>query len=100
MSLLGLVVTPPAMLVLRKLVKRIRARLQPVHGTADILETMQESLQGHPHGQGVHARRGRCANASTNISSAVERDANKMARVSNRSSPLMEMLGGFAVPAA
>src|SRR5258707_15171399 len=28
---------------------------------------------------------------------AVESNANKMARVSNRSSPLMEMLGGFAV---
>ena len=28
---------------------------------------------------------------------AVERNANKMARVSNRSSPLMEMLGGFAI---
>ena len=28
---------------------------------------------------------------------AVERNANKMARISNRSSPLMETLGGFAV---
>src|SRR5258708_36311646 len=28
---------------------------------------------------------------------AVERNANQMARVSNRSNPLMEMLGGFAV---
>jgi subfamily B ATP-binding cassette protein MsbA len=31
---------------------------------------------------------------------AVERNANKMARVSNRSSPLMETLGGFAIAAA
>ena len=30
-------------------------------------------------------------------STAVERNANKMARVSNRSSPLMETLGGLAV---
>jgi ATP-binding cassette subfamily B protein len=28
---------------------------------------------------------------------AVERDSNKMARISNRSSPLMETLGGFAI---
>jgi ATP-binding cassette subfamily B protein len=28
---------------------------------------------------------------------AVEKNANKMARVSNRSSPLMETLGGFAI---
>ena len=31
---------------------------------------------------------------------AVERNANKMARVSNRASPLMETLGGFAIAAA
>src|SRR5207245_10504822 len=30
---------------------------------------------------------------------AVERNANKMARVSNRASPLMETLGGFAIAA-
>src|SRR6266704_6483998 len=39
MSLLGLVVTPPAMLVLRKLVKRIKGlALSQFTGTADILE--------------------------------------------------------------
>jgi ATP-binding cassette, subfamily B, bacterial MsbA len=31
---------------------------------------------------------------------AVERDANKMARVANRASPLMETLGGFAIATA
>ncbi|MFN5687333.1 ABC transporter transmembrane domain-containing protein, partial [Bradyrhizobium sp.] len=47
MSLLGLVVVPPAMLVLRKLVKRIKGLAHSQFtGNADILETMQESLQG------------------------------------------------------
>src|SRR6266404_3420095 len=47
MSLLGLLVTPPAMLILRKLVKRIKGlAYNQFTGTADILETMQESLQG------------------------------------------------------
>src|SRR6202171_15295 len=47
MSLLGFLVVPPAMLVLRKLVKRIRGlAYNQFTGTADILETMQESLQG------------------------------------------------------
>src|SRR6201989_2759796 len=46
MSLLGLVAVPPAMLVMRKLVKRIKGlAYHQFTGTADILETMQESLQ-------------------------------------------------------
>src|SRR5215831_18689886 len=47
MSLLGLIAVPPAMLVMRKLVKRIKGlAYNQFTGTADILETMQESLQG------------------------------------------------------
>src|ERR1700716_2869125 len=47
MSLFGFLVAPPAMLVLRKLVKRIKGLAHnQFTGTADILETMQESLQG------------------------------------------------------
>jgi len=47
MALFGFLVAPPAMLVLRKLVKRIKGLAHnQFTGTADILETMQESLQG------------------------------------------------------
>src|SRR5882762_6787297 len=47
MALLGFAVAPPAMLILRKLVKRIKSLAHnQFTGTADILETMQESLQG------------------------------------------------------
>src|SRR5216684_5409595 len=47
MALLGFAVARPAMLVLRKLVKRIKGLdHNKIEGTADILETMQESLQG------------------------------------------------------
>src|SRR4051812_47283708 len=46
-ALLGFVGAPPAMLVLRKRVKQIRGLAHNQSpGTADILETMQESLQG------------------------------------------------------
>src|ERR1700677_2622820 len=47
MSLAGLVVAPPALLVLRKLIRRVRgiARMQFTGGTR-IIETMQEALQG------------------------------------------------------
>src|SRR5690242_2876632 len=47
MSLLGLAVAPPALLFIRKLVKRIKGLAHnQFAGTADIMETMQESLQG------------------------------------------------------
>jgi ATP-binding cassette, subfamily B, bacterial MsbA len=97
MSLLGLVVTPPAMLVLRKLVKRIKGlALDQFTGTADILEIMQESLQGIRTVKAFTLEEAMRQRIDTSIA-AVERNANKMARVFNRSSPLMEMLGGFAV---
>ena len=97
MSLLGLVVTPPAMLVLRKLVKRIKGlALNQFTGTADILEIMQESLQGIRTVKAFTLEEAMRQRIDASIA-AVERNANKMARVFNRSSPLMEMLGGFAV---
>jgi ATP-binding cassette, subfamily B, bacterial MsbA len=97
MSLLGLVVTPPAMLVLRKLVKRIKGlAYSQFLGTADILETMQESLQGIRTVKAFTLEQEMRERIDAHIA-AVEQNANKMARVSNRSSPLMEMLGGFAV---
>jgi len=97
MSLLGLVVTPPAMLILRKLVKRIKGlAYNQFTGTADILETMQESLQGIRTVKAFTLEETMQRRIDENIAT-VERNANKMARVSNRSNPLMEMLGGFAV---
>ena len=97
MSLLGLLVTPPAMLILRKLVKRIKGlAYNQFTGTADILETMQESLQGIRTVKAFTLEETMQRRIDENIAT-VERNANKMARVSNRSNPLMEMLGGFAV---
>ena len=97
MSMLGLLVTPPAMLVLRKLVKRIKGlAYTQFTGTADILETMQESLQGIRTVKAFTLEQTMRERIDASIA-AVERNANQMARVSNRSNPLMEMLGGFAV---
>ena len=47
MSLVGVIVTPPAFLFLRKVIRRVRgiARMQ-FAGGAQIIETMQEALQG------------------------------------------------------
>jgi ABC-type multidrug transport system fused ATPase/permease subunit len=97
MALLGFAVAPPAMLVLRKLVKRIKGLAHnQFTGTADILETMQESLQGIRTVKAFTLEQTMRERIGASIS-AVEQNANKMARVSNRASPLMETLGGFAV---
>ena len=97
MALLGFLVAPPAMLVLRKLVKRIKGLAHnQFTGTADILETMQESLQGIRTVKAFTLEQTMRERIDASIA-AVEHNANKMARVSNRASPLMETLGGFAV---
>jgi ABC-type multidrug transport system fused ATPase/permease subunit len=97
MALLGFAVAPPAMLVLRKLVKRIKGLAHnQFTGTADILETMQESLQGIRTVKAFTLEQTMRERIDASIA-AVEGNANKMARVSNRASPLMETLGGFAI---
>ena len=97
LSFIGLVVVPPAMLILRKLIKRIKGlAYNQFTGSADIMETMQESLQGIRTVKAFTLEAAMQRRIDENIA-VVERNANKMARVSNRSNPLMEMLGGFAV---
>src|SRR5271154_6414466 len=97
MAMLGFLIAPPAMLVLRKLVKRIKGlAYNQFTGNADILETMQESLQGIRTVKAFTLEETMRERINESIT-AVERNANKMARVSNRSSPLMETLGGLAV---
>src|SRR5580658_7110410 len=100
MAIFGFLIAPPAMIVLRKLVKRIRGLAHnQFTGTADIMETMQESLQGIRTVKAFTLEQTMRDRIDVSIS-AVERNANKMAAVSNRSSPLMETLGGFAVAGA
>ncbi len=97
MSLFGLVVAPPALFFLRKLVRRIRnlAHAQ-FTGTSDILETMQESLQGIRTVKAFTLEETMQARIDKSIA-MVEANANKMSRVQSRSSPLMETLGGVAI---
>ena len=47
MSLVGLIVVPPAMIVLRKLIRRVRAIVKThFTGGTRTIETLQETLQG------------------------------------------------------
>lgn len=101
MSLFCLVIVPPAAYILRSLVKRVRglARNQFI-GTTDILETMQELLQGLRTVKAFTLEAAMQRRIDDNVT-AVQRNAeHKMARVSNRSSPLMEMLAGVAISLA
>jgi subfamily B ATP-binding cassette protein MsbA len=97
LSTVVLIVVPPAMLLLRKLIKRVQniAKTQFTGGTR-ILETLQETLQGVRIVKAFTLENVLRARFDANVA-AVEREANKMARVANRTSPLMEALGGLAV---
>ncbi len=100
MSFFSFVVAPPAFLVLRKLIRRIYsiARSQ-FHGGTRILETLQETLQGIRIVKAFTLEDTMRERFDRNVA-AVEHEANNMARVSNRASPLMETLGGLAIAIA
>jgi ATP-binding cassette, subfamily B, bacterial MsbA len=97
MSIAGFIVAPPAFLFLRKLIRRVRgiARMQFTGGTR-VLETMQEALQGMRTVKAFALEDEMRRRLGASVA-AVERESNKMARVSNRASPLMETLGGVAI---
>jgi len=99
MAILAFMVMPPAVLTVRKLMKRVRAiTLTQFGGGADILKTMQETIQGFKIIKAFNLETTVRAQVYESIAS-VERASNKLARVSNRSTPLMEALGGFAIAA-
>ncbi len=100
MSFFAFIVAPPAFLILRKLIRRIYAiaRTQ-FHGGTRILETLQETLQGIRIVKAFTLEDTMRERFDRNVA-AVEHEANKMARVSARASPLMETLGGCAIAIA
>jgi ATP-binding cassette, subfamily B, bacterial MsbA len=100
MSLFSVIVVPPAMLILRKLIKRIKtiAHHQFAGGTR-ILETMQETIQGIRIVKAFTLEDRMRARFDAHVAE-LEKESNKWARVAYRSSPLMEGLGGFAIAGA
>jgi subfamily B ATP-binding cassette protein MsbA len=100
LSFFSFVVAPPAFFVLRRLIRRIYsiARTQFQGGTR-IIETLQETLQGIRIVKAFTLEDIMRERFDRNVA-AVEHEANKMARVSNRASPLMETLGGCAIAIA
>ncbi len=97
MSLFGFIIAPPALWMVRKLVRRIRniARSQ-FTGGAMLMETLQESVQGIRIIKAFTLEEEMRKRYYANVE-AVQHEANKLARVSNRSSPLMETLAGVSI---
>jgi ATP-binding cassette subfamily B protein len=97
MSLVALVIGPPALFFLRKMIRRVRviARMQ-FTGSTRIAETFLEALQGirMVKAFGLEDEMRRRLDESV---TAVENESNKMARVSSRTAPMMDILGGFAI---
>jgi ATP-binding cassette subfamily B protein len=83
--------------MVRKLVRRIRhiARSQ-FTGGAMMMETLQEAVQGIRIIKAFTLESEMRKRYYANVE-AVQHEANKMARVSNRSSPLMETLAGVSI---
>jgi ATP-binding cassette, subfamily B, bacterial MsbA len=100
MSLTAFIIAPPALFMLRKLIRRVRgiARTQFTGGTR-IIETMQEALQGLRMVKAFGLEDEMRLRLASNVSS-VERESNKMARISSRAAPLMDILGGATISSA
>jgi ATP-binding cassette, subfamily B, bacterial MsbA len=100
LSLVSFVILPPALLVLRKLIRRLRtvARTQ-FDQAARTMETVQEAVQGMAIVKAFTLEDVMRKRLDDSVS-VVEREAFKLARVSNRASPLMETLGGIVLSLA
>src|SRR3954454_2517807 len=100
MSLFSVMVMPPAMLILRKLIHRIKTiALQQFTGTTRIVETLQETVQGMRIVKAFTLEDAMRERFDEHVSH-LESESNKWARVAYRSGPLMETLGGFAIAIA
>lgn len=97
MSLVVFVAVPPVVLGLRKLVKRIKnVAMTQWQGGAQTMETLQETIQGMRLVKSFTLEDQMRARFGANVNS-VQGAANKMARVANRSAPLVETLAGLAI---
>jgi ATP-binding cassette, subfamily B, bacterial MsbA len=100
MALIALVALPIAVLGVRTLIRRARQIVKKQFiGFGRIMRTMSETAQGIRMVKSYNLEDTLRARMAADVGS-VEQAMNRMARVSSRSSPLMETLGGFAVAGA
>lgn len=97
MSIIVFIAVPPVVMALRKLVKRIKhVAMTQFHGGAQALETLQETIQGIRQVKSFTLEEQMRTRFHTNVVS-VQTASDKMARVSNRTGPLVETLAGIAI---
>jgi ATP-binding cassette subfamily B protein len=97
LSVIALLVGPITALLARDVIKRVRSMaLGQYSASTSVFETMQETLQGFRvvKAFALEDEMRRRISASAQLG---RRMGNEMARLSNRSSPLMEALGGFVI---
>jgi ATP-binding cassette subfamily B protein len=100
MSLFSVIVVPPAMLILRRMIRRIKMIAhQQFTGTSRILETLQETIRGVRIVK-AFTLEDRMRQRFDKQIVELENESNKWARIAYRSGPLMEALGGFAIALA
>ncbi len=102
MSIFGFVVVPPALIVFAQAgAPRLRPLAQTSSPAAHAVSwrRCRRSLQGLRTVKAFTLEDTMTARLNEHIA-AVQRDADKLARLVNRSSPLMETLGGIAIAAA
>ncbi|HEV1999752.1 MAG TPA: ABC transporter ATP-binding protein [Xanthobacteraceae bacterium] len=100
MAAIALVALPIAVTGVRALIRRARQIVKKQFiGFGRIMQTMSETAQGIRMVKSYNLEDTLRARMAADVGS-VEQAMNKMARVSARSSPLMETLGGFAVAGA
>ncbi|MBA5776696.1 ABC transporter ATP-binding protein [Stappia sp. F7233] len=97
MSLIAFVIMPPAIIAVSALVRRVRriAKSQFV-SLSQILSIMQETAIGIRIVKAFSAEEWLRQRMNAAVDD-VERQANKIARLTARTSPIMETLGGFAI---
>lgn len=97
LSLVTMLVAPPAVIFLRGLVKQARALAYiQYRSSAAIIETVQEAVQGMRIVKAFNLENRMRQRVGNNIV-AVQHAANQMSRTTNSTGPLMESLGGVAV---
>jgi ATP-binding cassette, subfamily B, bacterial MsbA len=97
MSFFAFIVVPPALYLLRKMIRRISNIAQrQFTGGARILETMQETVQGIRIVKAYTMEDTMRARLAADVAD-LERESNRWARTAHRAGPLMEAMGGFAI---
>jgi subfamily B ATP-binding cassette protein MsbA len=97
LSLVTMLVAPPAVIFVRGLVKKARVLAYTQYqNSAAILEAVQETVQGLRIIKAFNLENGMRRRVGDSIA-AVQRAGNQMSRLTNRAGPLMESLGGIAV---